>query len=76
MEFHQAMDLWAFPGLAKGRQVLPGVAVQHQLVSHHGEHVAGVALFLRKLVFRHAGGEVDRGVDRVGEFMAYGIFVM
>ena len=75
-EVHNTVKLRLLPGLAEGSQVLTSVAIQHQFVSYHGKDVAGVALFFRELVFGHAGGEIDRGVDRVGKFMAYGIFVM
>jgi hypothetical protein len=57
---HQLMDLRVQPGLAEGRQVLAGVAVQHQLVVHHLVSVARVMLVFRHLVLGHHDREVGR----------------
>ena len=57
---HQLVDFRIQPGLAEGRQVLAGVAVQHQLVVHHLVGVAWVVLFFRHLVLGHHDRQVRR----------------
>ena len=50
---HEFVDLRLHPGLAEGRQVLTGVAVQHQLIMHHLVGVARVVLCFRHFVLGH-----------------------
>ena len=64
------MDLRLFPGLAEGRQILAGVAVEKQFVLNHLEYVVGKAFVIRELVFRHRLGEVAAREDRIHERIA------
>jgi hypothetical protein len=52
-EVHDLVDLRLFPGLAEGREILAGVAVEKQFVLNHLEHVHGKAFPIGELVFRH-----------------------
>ena len=51
---HELVQLGFFPGLAERRQVLTGVAVQHQFIADHGIGVARLLLIFGELVLRHA----------------------
>ena len=73
---HQAVDFRLLPGLAEGGQVLPGVAVQHQLVVHHRVSVSRVLFDAGETILRHPHAEINRRVDIVLQFMSNGIFVV
>ena len=70
-QVHQPVHLGLLPRLAERRQVLAGVAVEHQLVGDDGEGVLGAPLLGREAILgcrlRHvlAGvdGVVERGTD-------------
>jgi len=55
---HQAESFGFLPGLAERGQVLPGVAVQDQLVRHQLERVPGHDLVTGELVLRDRLGQV------------------
>jgi hypothetical protein len=73
---HQLMDFGLGPGLTEGRQVLPRVAVEHQLVMDHRVGMARIVFRRRKFVLGHADRQIGRGVHLVIEFLANAFFLM
>jgi hypothetical protein len=67
---HQGESFRLLPRLAERGQVLPGVAVEDQLVRHHLERVPGQRLVLGEPVFRDPLGQVAPGEDTVFELLA------
>ena len=51
---HKVVDFRLRPGLAECRKVLPGIAVEHQLVVDDRIGVPWIMLALGKLILRHA----------------------
>ena len=72
-EVHQPVDLRFLPRLTERRQVLAGIAVEHQLVGDHGEGVLGAPLVGREPILRCRLGGVLAGVDGVVERGADGL---
>ena len=73
---HQSVDFGLGPGLAEGRQVLTGVAVEHQFVMDDRIGMSRILLGLRKLVFRHRDRKIDGSVNIIVEIVAYGVLVV
>ena len=65
---HQLGNLRLRPRLAKGGEILAGVAVEHQLVMNDGVSVPGILRALGEFVFGHADGEIVRGVNLITHF--------
>ncbi len=63
---HQPMDLRLDPRLAKGRQVLPRIAVQQQLVLERGVDLGRRGFALRKLIPGQRRPELRRGIHIIG----------
>jgi hypothetical protein len=67
---HEQADFGFEPGLAERREVLAGVAVEHELIRHHLIGVTGEMLLLGHAVLRHGDREVGRGEDLVEDLVA------
>ena len=70
------MDLRLDPGLAERRQVLPGIAVEHQFVVDDGVDLARIVLQVREPVFRHAQGEIFGSVYVVLKVITHRVLFM
>jgi hypothetical protein len=68
------MDLRLCPGLAERRQVLAGIAVEHQFVVDNGVGMARVVLQIWKLVLRHGHRKICGRIYLVLETFPYGVF--
>jgi hypothetical protein len=58
---HQGQRLGLRPGLAERGQILPGIAIEHQLIGYQLERFARLRLALGEAVFRHRHGQVTPG---------------
>jgi hypothetical protein len=60
---HQLKDLGLDPGLAERGQVLPGVAIEQQLISHQLERLPGQRLVPGEPVLVNGVGQAVPGED-------------
>jgi len=73
---HQRQHLGFLPGLAERGQVLPRVAVQHQLIGNDLVRVPGQGSLLREPVLGHRPGQVPVSEHTAVELVADGVTVV
>ena len=73
---HERQDLGFLPRLAERGQVLPGVAIEHQLIGHQLERVPGQRSLRREPVLGHRPGQIPAGEYAVLELVTDGLAVV
>src|SRR5262249_21487680 len=70
---HQRQNLRLLPRLAKRRQVLPRVPIEHQLIRHQLERIPRQRPLLRERVLRHRPRQIPVGEHTIRHLVTYHI---